>query len=115
MSKSFEPDIFEFSTLELIYFKEISLIWDEDILVYYSGDEEKEFSPVKENWEYFWLNLDKLNAWDWQGEYKDNNTLDGETWSLNIIYKNNEINCSGSNKYPDGFSDFRQQLKILIS
>ena len=115
MPQSFEPDLLEFSSLDLLDFNQVSLIWDYDSFIFYEREQEKTIKPTAEKWKNFWLNIKKLNAWGWQGEYTDKIALDGETWSLNIMYKNNEINCSGSNKYPDGFSNFRQQLKILIS
>lgn len=115
MSKSFEPDLLEFSSLDLLDFNQVSLIWDYDTFIFYEGEQEKTIKPTAEKWKNFWLNIEKLNAWDWLGDYTDKNTLDGETWSLHIIYKDKEINCSGSNKYPEGFKEFRRQLKLLIS
>ena len=115
MPQSFEPDLLEFSSLDLLDFNQVSLIWDYDSFILYEGEQEKTIKPIAEKWEDFWLKIKKLNAWGWQGEYKDNSTLDGETWSLHIIYNDNEINCSGSNKYPEGFKEFRKLLKLLIS
>ena len=115
MPKSFEPDVFEFSMLDLLDFNEISLIWDEDILIFYRGDKEKAFTPTMEKWENFWLKLNELNIWDWKAEYINKDVLDGETWSLSIIYDDKKLTSTGTNAYPDGFKDFNQLVKLLLS
>lgn len=115
MSEAYEPDVFEFSVLGLLSFDEISMIWHGDFLVYYRGNEEAEFKPSEKDWEYFWKTLDRIGAWDWKGKYVDKNVLDGEQWWLTIIHRDKEINCAGSNAYPDGFEEFRRSLNHLVN
>ncbi len=115
MPKSFMPDLFEFSMLDLLDFNEISLIWEEDALIFYRGDKEKAYTPSREKWGNFWLKLNELNIWNWENEYVDKNILDGETWSLTIIYQENELNSTGTNAYPAGFKDFKHNVKLLLS
>jgi hypothetical protein len=57
--------------------------------------------------------LDRIGAWDWQEKYVDSSVIDGEYWSLRIIYGGKEILCSGSNSYPIGFDEFRRSLNLL--
>jgi hypothetical protein len=113
MFKSYKPDVFEFSVLGLPYFNETSLLWHGDALVYYRGSEEREFYPSEGDWVLFWSTLDRIGAWDRQGEYVNASVLDGEHWSLKIIYGDKEISSSGSNSYPGGFDEFRGSLNLL--
>ena len=115
MAQSFEPDLFEFSSLDLLDFNQVSLIWDYDSFILYEGEQEKTIIPTVEKWDNFWQKLNILNIWQWESEYIDSSSLDGESWSLHIIYEDHKINCKGLNEYPDNFNKFKQHLKYLIS
>ena len=103
------------STLGLPSFDEISILWHGDILVYYHGDKEEVIRPSPEEREHFWLLMDRIGAWEWEGKYEDSNVLDGEHWSLAIYYDGKKIECEGSNAYPPGFGEFRWGVNWLVN
>ena len=69
-----------------------------------------------ERWEAFRRHLDAAKVWSWQPEYIDMAVVDGKGWSLNVVYPDRRIKCSGSNAYPSKkqFEQFLSAVRELI-
>ena len=100
-----------------------SLRWERDRLLYvgrgraYELDREWVIAPSEESWARFWRALDRIGAWDWQGEY-ERAALDGTHWSISIGHGGRVIEAHGSNGYPgsddpDPSREFRRFLAAV--
>lgn len=113
-TESFEPDVLEYSSVAMPSFAEESLLWHEDVLVLYRGQKETELHPGQESWGLFWDVADRVGAWDWQRKYEDTGILDGESWSIRIVYRDRRIEASGVNAYPPGYGDLIAAMNRLV-
>lgn len=109
------PDAFEFSVLSLPAFEEFSLILSGDELVYYDNGTERVIPVAAHQWQQLWQCLLSAGAWHWQRSYGDGNTLDGDEWSLTIIYQDREIVSGGANGYPAGFQEVTRWVRQVIA
>jgi hypothetical protein len=66
------------------------------------GNETKiEVTPTKRQWAEFRQTLEKVGAWHWQTNYRNEGVTDGQFWSLTIVYPDRTVQASGVNSYPD--------------
>ena len=76
-------------------------------------DSDKRTFIVKENdWEKFWISLDKSNIWDWEKEYFSE-IMDGVQWELKIVKDEKRKTVYGSNKFPENFQIFLNALNRI--
>lgn len=68
----------------------------------------------KDEWKNFWRKIDKINVWDWQKDYFNQDVLDGTQWEL-IIKRDNKksIKIFGSNAYPENFQSFLNVINSI--
>ena len=67
----------------------------------------------KSEWVAFRKELDDLNVWSWNDEYRDPEICDGTVWDFEIIYSDKSLKSRGSNKYPDGFDKLIRAIQNL--
>ena len=111
------PELFRFSLgfsetqSQTIEWKESELNYD----IFHHGrfSEKRSTLPTALNWSEFWKTLDALDVWHWneriegpniqyrEGAFWNTNTLDGQSWSLQIKLADREISCVAHNCYPD--------------
>jgi hypothetical protein len=72
--------------------------------------------PPPEAWERFWARIDSLGVWQWKSDYNDpkRDFPDGESWSLALRYRANQVKSKGYNAVPEGYSSFRDAVYKLM-
>jgi hypothetical protein len=102
-----------------------SVKWEHDRLVFVKrvADMKGSFretverlEPSAEAWERFWARIDSLGVWKWKSDYSDpqRNLPDGESWSLALRHRANQVKSKGYNAVPEGYSVFRDAVYKLI-
>jgi len=62
---------------------------------------------TKDQWIFFWDRMDKINIWNWEKDYFNQEVLDGTQWELLIKREGKKkIQIYGSNAYPENFQLF---------
>ena len=105
------------------------IVLREGVLIYSKRDGsetiECKITPTTEQWNRFRRELDRINVWQWQGDYVATNSLDGTGWKLLVGYPDRSLRKSGSNLYPDrsgkpsatptrAFQDYLAAVRKLI-
>ena len=73
--------------------------------MYQSGDfgssdaQTTEAMPFQDQWQAFWMEVEKANVWCWRRDYT-RPVLDGTSWSLELVHGEKRIKSRGSNGYP---------------
>jgi hypothetical protein len=75
----------------------------------------QEVRPGLEEWQRFWSVVDRLNVWDWQGDYSED-ALCGTPWHLEMQRHGNSMSCSGNRgiSAPPGFDQFYEAMMRLV-
>ena len=58
-------------------------------------------SPTAWRWAEFRQTLDRVGAWHWRTDYRNDRVTDGAYWFLTVIYPDRTVRASGPNSYPD--------------
>ncbi|ADZ09738.1 hypothetical protein Metbo_1506 [Methanobacterium lacus] len=97
----FIPEVFEFNFTS-ISFPYTILKYENGMFKCGYSDDEESIVPTEEDWAKFWKKLDRINAWDWAGNYviPEYMYLDGNRWNIRIQFGDKKIECNGSNAYP---------------
>ena len=66
------------------------------------------------DWDTFWLALQKDKIDGWKAFYIDEGTKDGIHWGVKIHWDSLKLDSSGSNAFPDTFSDFETAVACLV-
>jgi hypothetical protein len=91
-----------------------SVEWEKKGLIYQADYEEDILRPSQEEWIKFWQEIDELNVWDWEEKYlPEEKIMDGTSWSINLKYREKSVESSGSNAYPNKFSQFCDLVEEL--
>ena len=73
--------------------------------------------PTDREWQTFYVELERLNAWKWQRHYLNPTVADGTSWRAVVSYPTREardVVSTGSNAYPPGFKPFLAAVRKLI-
>ena len=60
--------------------------------------------PTKKQWQDFWKALAAIKIWRWESHYRNDNTVDGTAWRVEIAQsgaKGLKIDSGGRNAYPE--------------
>ncbi|MBK5287343.1 MAG: HD domain-containing protein [Acidimicrobiia bacterium] len=71
-----------------------------ETLEHYEPTDLAQNEPEPSDWEQFWTSLDTINAWQWSGDYRNPEVMDGTNWSIRILHGTRLLAASGSNSYP---------------
>ncbi len=71
-----------------------------ETLEHYEPTDMVRLLPDPSAWEQFWNSLDAINAWNWSGDYRNPEVMDGTNWSIRILHGTRLLAASGSNSYP---------------
>ena len=71
---------------------------------YFRNEAKKELKiqPTPQQWEKFWIQMDKSKIWSWKADYPNPSVCDGTQWKIIIHYADHKIEAKGDNNYPTG-------------
>ena len=76
----------------------------------------KEIIPKEEDWIQFWNKLDEINVWNWDKEYKFDESeinVDGDISTIKIELNDKNLDTFCWCDAPEGFQEFLEALKKL--
>lgn len=113
MPKEYQPQELSFQ-IGGYFGSSYSVEWANENLVYQADDEKTSLNPSQEEWTKFWQGLEELNVWDWERRYMpEEEIVDGTSWKIVLQYQGQKIESSGSNAYPNQFSQFCDLVEEL--
>jgi len=61
---------------------------------------DKEYTPVRGEWEEFWEKLEEIGIWDWEENYKQCSMVEDYQWEITIITNSINLYSVGCNNGP---------------
>ena len=60
----------------------------------------RRFETTPQQWEEFWLAVERAGVWSWRHRYENFDVLDGQWWTLKLRHGSRSISVEGLNAYP---------------
>jgi len=74
-----------------------------------------QLNPNSKKWATFLVEIENLRVWEWEASYHQLDMCDGSQWELQMTMGDKSVKSYGSNKLPENFDQFKEELAKLLS